>query len=441
MKKKLLLIALPALMALSGCANVQKEQSKVEQEQPAVEFEEDTVAHEEIFGEAVEAKQPTIRKMDDLGTGAAYKVGYQLHFEENGEGTADDRLSIRFIAAINSSYGSMTWSRGVARGDGDLGIGFGNEKYGSSDKLVSTVVYPSLCNGTGNDVMEAEQGAYAAYTGFIVYSIRNIKYESYKDSYIGVSLTLHPTEGEDVVTPVYAVKVERNPLNLNESLYSFSFENGNQGYFLNGTFNNIKKNILADYPTRNDNRATFTADFTADDEFLIVKKTTTEFRVWNSSSIPNAAAVNSHFEATDSGERIKAADGGHMRLYLNNDEPKAHLYASNTFTSTGTALYIRGEVNKWAETPEGYELLSDGDDCQGVIYNVSLPVGDFKIGNSDWSKNWGFADGYKNKRIVGPVESRFTGNYDVENSNIYCNTADTYNIMLKNDHTIYIWEA
>ena len=442
MKKKLLLIALPALMALSGCANIQKEQPKVE-EQPAVEeFLEDTEAHEEIFGEAVEAKQPMVRKMDDLGTGAAYKVGYQLHFEENGEGTADDRLSIRFIAAIDASYDSMIWSRGVARGDGNLAIGFGNEKYGSTDKIESTVVYSSLCNGEGNDVMRAEQGAYAAYTGFIVYSMRNIKYESYKDSYLGVSLTLHPTDGEDIVTPVYAVKVERNPENLNESLYCFSFENGNQGYFLNGTFNSVQKNISADTITRNSNKATFTADFKANDEFLIVKKTISEFRVWSSTSIEKPADVKNHFSATTTGERIKVTDAGHMRLYLNNDEPAAHLYSSDNFTTSGVEKYIRGSMNGWLDggANSDYELLSDNGDSQGIIMHLELSVNDeFKIGAIPWAGgSWGYGD-TGGHRIRGTAAGNFSGDnqYD-SNCNVRCTVEGTYDILLGTDHNIYI---
>ena len=49
MKKRLLLLALPAFMALSGCSGISVSPKANDL------MVEDTLAHEEIFGEAVEA--------------------------------------------------------------------------------------------------------------------------------------------------------------------------------------------------------------------------------------------------------------------------------------------------------------------------------------------------------------------------------------------------
>ena len=232
MKKKLLLIALPALMVLSSCANVQKEQPKVEPEQPAIQFEEDTVAHEEIFGEAVEAKQPAIRKMDVVDTEEDYKIGYQLHYE-----AGTDKLSIRFIAAIKDNYQSMVWTRGLANGDGSETIALSNKKrIDGTTPLASDVVYSNLSNG-GADPMIANSGVYAGYTGFIVYSLTNIPYTDNLDSYLAAYLTLDPNTSvadDEIVTPVCAVKIERDSEDLSKSAYAFKFPVSTNNYFLSG---------------------------------------------------------------------------------------------------------------------------------------------------------------------------------------------------------------
>lgn len=234
MKKKLLLIALPALMVLSGCANVQKEQPKAE-EQPAIQFEEDTVAHEEIFGEAVEAKQPTIKRMSELDDESAYKIGYQIHYDE---GT--DKLSIRFIAAIKTTYQSMVWTRGLANGGGSETIPLDNKQNkDGTTTLASTVIYENLSNG-GEDPMVANTGIYAGYTGFIVYSLTNIPYTANKDSYLAAYLTLDPNtsvDDDEIVTSVCAVKIERDSEDLSKSAYAFKFPVSTNNYFLSGKIN------------------------------------------------------------------------------------------------------------------------------------------------------------------------------------------------------------
>ena len=121
MFKKLLAITLPVLMALSSCDIVQE---RIRQD--GLEgFKEDTVAHEEIFGAAEQLKGPAVHKMDVLGESAPYKVGYQIHFDDKGNADpADDVISIRFIAAIKTTYSSMVWSRGLAGPAGQDPISF-----------------------------------------------------------------------------------------------------------------------------------------------------------------------------------------------------------------------------------------------------------------------------------------------------------------------------
>ena len=106
MNKKLLLIAIPALMVMSSCTNLESA-TKVDL------FKEDTIAHEEVFGgQAV--RGPAIRKMADVDSDTDYKVGYQIHFDDKGNADgSDDVISVRFVAAIKADYTLMRWTRGV----------------------------------------------------------------------------------------------------------------------------------------------------------------------------------------------------------------------------------------------------------------------------------------------------------------------------------------
>ena len=84
MKKKLLLLTLPALMVLSGCAGVSASPKANNL------MTEDTLAHEEIFGEVVEAGELGLKKLGPRKAptidAAFSKIGYQINFNANGAG-------------------------------------------------------------------------------------------------------------------------------------------------------------------------------------------------------------------------------------------------------------------------------------------------------------------------------------------------------------------
>ena len=430
MKKKLLLIALPALMVLSGCANVQKDQPKVE-EQPVVEFEEDTVAHEEIFGEAVEIKQPAIRKMGELDDKTAYKVGYQIHFDDKSDGDAsNDVISIRFIAAINASYSTMVWKRAFTEVSGNQKLTYSEN---SSDaehgypSLRSTVVYHSLSNG-GEDVMVAEEGDYSAYTGFIVYSLTNIPYEDYKNSYFGVSLTLTPAEGDAVHTDFYAVKVEKNAGGTaSKNTIVLPYEKN--GYYLYGTFGGVEGFVDADASKRggNANQASFTTNYSAGDNFVAIQKTSSVFQIWDGSRVADG---DDDFD--QSGENAAINTAAEYVIYLNNSG-----YFYHRRCGVGVNWYVRGHAAgnpSWSDLEESspYRFMSDKDN-EGVLLGVTLSTGIFKVTHrTDYTdeKNWssvasgGANDGTHIKMGEG-------------GSNIECCVAGTYNIYLNNSWQLY----
>lgn len=441
MKKKLLLLALPALMVLTSCGRVNNQ--PVEKQLNNLDgVVEDTLAHEDVFGGAA-VKGPAIRKIENMGTGANYKVGYQIHFDnKENDDPSDDRISIRFVAAIQSSYASMTWTRGVTNGVGAETKPLSNHRYdeGLAEDVYfnSSVIYDSIANGAGNDVMTKGVGEYADYSGFIVYSLLNIPYKANKDSYVGVTLTLHPSEGDDVVTPFYAVKIKKNAGGTASS-DAFSFSNNKSGFFLAGTISGRTRTVNSDSSFKGDNAAAFDTDFVANDNFLIVQKESSMFKIWDSRCITSDPTNGTARFFEDDDGRIKVASGGDIRLFLNGSD---ELWSDSTSPYTRTrlseehgGLFVRGFVTTGADDwdcKDGFELKSDRKDY-AVLFHAYFHTGEFKIACSDWA-------GEEFNYITGGDKA---GNFEdgVGSGNANCLTEGYYDIYINthNPREVYIF--
>ena len=431
MKKKLLLIALPALMVLSGCSNALVEQPVNNNNE--IVLEEDTLAHEEIFGgQAI--KGPAIRKMSDVGVDTDYKVGYQIHFDDKGttgEGNeGDDTISIRFIAAIKADYTVRRWSRAVSTvSGGELKALSDHRRVAEEDVYFdSKVVYTHLANGEGKDEMDATQGAYADYTGFIVYSLLNIPYEANKNAYVGVTLAL-----DEVKTEFYAVKIEKNGAGT-ASAHHFKFASNKEGFFLAKG----ESVVDADASTRGEgNAASFTTSFAANDTFLVAQKTASLFKVWNGSCLGDADA-----NVANASGLVKVNTAARYAFYLNGSNGIYH-----TKFDEPTSFYVRGTAGAGWGNNEGdigiadsYRFITDPDN-KAVLLGVTLAVGDFKISDQNWSHSWGFkqckdgGDFWKPNGETGIVIGGAAANFEegASDDNIHCKVAGTYNIYLTNN--------
>lgn len=426
MKNRLLLLALPALMALSACGG--RNSKPADNDSQLDNIVENTTAQEEVFGDAKPAQGPAVRKMDVVDTKPRYKVGYQIHFDEgevvDDEPDSDDKISIRFIAAIDATYSKMLWHRGFTSPDGTEKLTFSsNSSAPGYPELASTVVYETLANGN-EDEMTAGQGAYADYTGFIVYSITDIPYMNYMNYYLGVSLDLIPAAGDTVYTDVYAIKVEKNG---SASAHSFTFSHGKTGFFLAGTIKGASGTVDDDGKNRESSVASFTGDFYANDEFLVVQKEDNMFKLWAGSCVTDGNA-----DAANENGLIKVLTAGKYVFRLNSSNGVAH-----TKYGSGVNWYVRGPAGtgSWDSPDENsiYRLISDPDN-NGIILGVSLKVGDFKITHgSDWSdaKGWDNLDsgGANDGTHIKPGAS---------DNNLYCAVAGTYNIYLNSNWRLYI---
>lgn len=144
-------------------------------------------------------------------------------------------------------------------------------------------------------------------------------------------------------------------------------------------------------------------------------------------------------------------DGKNMWEFTGYDDGKmtgswgtysAESSSSEAAEPTGTGLYIRGTaVSGWDVDPD-YELVEHGTDL-GCILNVTFAVGDFKIGNADWSKQWGWE--YKNDNeesahvtVIGGAKDNFEKAEGEENYDIHCKVAAAYDIYLTANNYISI---
>ena len=439
MEKKLLLIVLPALMALSGCSKV-ADQPELKNDVALQEVVEDNLAHDELFGESQIFKGPSIKKMGELDNKANYKIGYQIHFDEgevvDADPDADDKLSIRFVAAIKDSYSSMVWSRGLTSGSGTEAIEFTNtKKSDGTTPLASTVVYTSLSNN-GSDVMvaggEDPENPYKDYVGFIVYSLTNIPYEDYLNHYLGVSLTM-----DAVQTDFYAVKIELN----NEetaSVSSFTIPNGQTGFFLAGRIDGQNKALHEETgygKPRNGKVASFLSYFVPDDYFVVAQKTSSIFKIWDSTCLTDSDAT----VANDGFGRFGILDSYRYSFFLDDSNHITHT-THNTYYSLddGYDYYLRGPATtgSWDSIADDaarddYRLFIDGDNVGFLRVNIGL--GEFKLTHR---ANWDDPKGWDN-RVQTDSGAIYDGHITNSGGNFNCVTPGVYDVYLNNSWQVH----
>lgn len=211
MKKKLLLIALPALMAISGCSNLYVKQAEKVEENLANSLVEDNLAHEEVFGEAGTPKQIGVKKLGSPEDIDDVKMGVQMQYD-----SIDNEVSIRFVAAIKYTNVTAFWERGLAVGDGSEGIDDPNSvdpedrlfTFGDGSIHESTKYYTSLNND--GDIITAGSGEYSGYVGFLVYTLIYIPYDEFEDSFLAAKLYIEDKDDSSNfnATNVYAAKLK-----------------------------------------------------------------------------------------------------------------------------------------------------------------------------------------------------------------------------------------
>ena len=329
MKKSLILLALPFLMGSITFSNQARSGLS--------EIKEDTVAHEELFGRAGAQRNFGGAIKHNAATLDGAKIGYQIQYNEE-----TNKLAIRFLAAIKDTNVQAVWSRAVAKGDG-------SEVKAMNHNQVCEKYYHTLVNGVTS--ITAGEGDYTGYAGFVVYTLYNIPYEEYKDSYVVAYLSLYDETDLELdngkSTEPYAVKIEMN----NEKTGSaFSFTvNRDDCYFLYGI------NGATTIPTWIDDAENYAVfnDVTLDEgeSYLLFSYSSSKFLYHSYAGCFNTSIGFFNNSSLVSGA-VTPYKSGTYNLYVSKGSGTENKVYTNavTYSNTSRELYLitnGGEGNDW----------------------------------------------------------------------------------------------
>ena len=303
MKKVFLLTILPALLVLSSCGRANRT--------PVQEyFKEDTTLHEELFGQLSPRKLgvPDNSPGSDPSWTKAPKVGVQFKSyqkDKNDDGTPEDYLAVRFIAAIADTDGmTATWSRGVSEKDSNQIRAMAHDK-------VSAEKYDSLNNGGSPKEATSEGEGYEKY---VVYSMYDIP-ATQDESYIAAYLTLTKDEEEDVISKVIATQLDGS--------HYFAFDMNDlvkDGYFLeNSRYGIAAQEAGADTDPNDDgkNNAEFTDfSFESGDKIGFFRFTTSVFQFYGRQTFVDSTA-SEFAKSTTVDQYCQLFYGGRYTIYVN----------------------------------------------------------------------------------------------------------------------------
>lgn len=241
MNKKLFLLSLPALLVLSSCNGLNNQPAQKDIEY----FKESTVNEEAVFGAAEEIGDLGLRRTSPLKLDALtsdfVKIGYQIQFDDKGDSDdSNDVISVRFVAAIKNAGVTAFWKRGLAQPNGVVGAAPDGEhwKFKFEDTAKeSKKMYSSLANG--ESVITAKAGDYVGYEGFVIYTLTNIPYNDFYDSYLAAYVILTDTSNPENTIKSKAIALELKTDDGIVSKNDFSFNPGANGHFLEGKINNV----------------------------------------------------------------------------------------------------------------------------------------------------------------------------------------------------------
>lgn len=254
MKRKFLLAIIPALLVLSSCG--------VKPASKASPILEDNLAHEEVFGDEIEEVRQLQVKKADRSTPLQPKIGVQYKID-------GDNISLRYVAAISSLDVKANWYRGLAKQDSNCPLKIYDN--GAYQVKESTTAYKAVGAGDGNIITPPSVGE--GYQYFVVYTLRNINYETYKYSYLGAYLELTDDEGTVLTTSEVVVSCIDC-----QNYFSFAKDDFD-GYFIEGTIGGQPKQFreINDTPDSGHHAKESGLVFNANDNFGLFKWNAQEF--------------------------------------------------------------------------------------------------------------------------------------------------------------------
>lgn len=433
MKKKLLLIALPTLMVLSGCSKVPIKPVEKEVLSDTAMFE-DTAAHEELFGD-IDLDIKKIGVPDpNPGSGSIPKIGVQFSGLYKGDerdsygnltGNKADFYAIRYVAAIKGdlSNQTVTWTRGVSQVNSTQVREMSSVGHDSTP-LNSATAYASL-NDNGVAV-----GVPSGYDNYVVYTMYDIP-SSEANSYIAAYVTVTPDVGEAAKS--YAVVTEI------DGGYYFSVDTNSlirNGYFIEGTIGGYDHTIITednegdtDTDPENggkDNSIFSDYQFSDDDEFGLFRLTSTCFQFYGYDTFMGSSA-SSFINSSDAVNQFgRFSKDGQYTLFLNASNLVYPIVTTTLFLDTSRTLEggskwgagARFAIWAWGPTKERwYDMTNETGDIYKIEgYNVTdYPNLKFcrmnpGVASNGWDKDNPLYNNTGNLSVVVPGDSNIITN-------------------------------
>ena len=370
MKKRFLLLALPALMLISSCGNSSSGMSRATKI-----FADDCLAHEEAFGEAGELI-PFKGGIKRVAPVAPQTIGYQV---------SGDKTKIRFVAEVENPGSITTATRTRNVYDSSTGVKLRDQS------TVSPSGYYETINDGGN-VRNAKSGY-----GFVVYTLTNIPAAN-TDDYVAVELSLTNETG----TTNSKICVG----NADETK-DFCFESSASDYFAvvngNQTVEPVSRN-------QGGNHATFNMNLEEDDTVLFVDYSNNQLHLYG---IEKSQDNSVHFISGDN-ESLKAKYDASYTFYVSSNNltdnyiyveavvpyKKYYLRPNENWKSAGArfALNIQYKVSENPDWQRWFDMTQIGDsgvyECTATLdpaYNANILVFARMNGGTsenNWDNKW-----------------------------------------------------
>lgn len=378
MKKKYLLTILPALLVLSSCQVAPKANELKEDI-----FIEDTEAHDEIFGNYSKGRKIAPYKLGDdpvTHPDSDASIGVQaLVDDKDTPSTADDTISIRFVAPVTFGEGQLdpteaVWTRTVSSPDGSSTP----KAFGT---VASTHAYTQLQNGGGvytiaqfNEAQEPD----SAYTHFVVYTLRDIPLETYANYYVSAYLTLSGEGGVALTTKAVVTTID-------PSIFQAAYNHSDGLFFVSGTVNGSEQIVNATTVREGGNKCSFeNLNLAAGDNFVIKEFYDTKLEI-HGSSIYRGDVCDFDLNDDDVGGKIGINYAGKYNLYLKYVDDHNELWV--TASNLVRPMYIKTEYVKgdWFAAEPKIRLWCVKDDIGAWVDLKTVAAQDLYVtdGNFD----------------------------------------------------------
>lgn len=418
MKKHLLLISIPALLALSACNGA------IQQTQKDNLYKETTTTGE-IFGNVGTAYELKTKRNNLITTTPEDLlepvIGVQYKAQDDG------KYAIRFIGAIASLNVKANWTRGLTQLDGNVSK--------SLKTVESDVAYTSLKDGPESSITPAEFAEDEAYNYFVVYSMYNIP-ASELNSYMIAYLTLSDA-AEENIDPELSVtsKAKISQIDSEGDLFTVS---SSHNYYMHGVLGGKIDTITADTTTKGNNKASFATPLTADDSFYIYENSSDGFNIYNSSILTGDDNPIGNDFKSGTNNKIDVKNTGNYILYLNDSNELWHVNSANYKMlgidgdwdwTDGVAGVIDYDYDGNGSAQIKFTLVVDEYECFKIVENNSTWYG------QDYPVKGGVHDtSRKDSNIglwVGTYEIYFRINYDGSKQIHIFKNVDSYYLVGK----------